>query len=252
MICPNCGAQIEEHVTKCPHCGYINIEGAQEQYLKELEEIKDNLSDVKNEPAKALKKGMKRGVRVVLYTVGVLATLAIIYSIFVSIALRNHPKMFMSAEEKASASAYRAVAEEKLAVAYENKDIEQMAQIFDVAYYEDRVSLWGDPHYEAAYAASLYMKLQKSLPNLDKKKIKKKEAEEITYYCFYFYYRAYGEDGAPIFDSLRDSQVMPIIEDRLGYTIEDMENFRDKVLSPPNVNRSNVYYATRKYYKYYR
>ena len=96
------------------------------------------------------------------------------------------------------------------------------------------------------------MKLQQCLPNLDKDEMSVKEAEEITYYCFYFYYRAYGDDGAEIFDPIREDLVLPVITERLGFTVEDMENFRDRVLNPPNVNRSKVYKVTKKYYKDYK
>ena len=45
---------------------------------------------------------------------------------------------------------------------------------------------------------------------------------------------------------------MPIINNRLGYTIEDMENFRDTVTVSTGVYRSAVYKATKKYYKNYK
>ena len=45
--CSNCGAPINIHTDKCPHCGYTNIEGAEEKYLNELEEIKDNLAQLR-------------------------------------------------------------------------------------------------------------------------------------------------------------------------------------------------------------
>ena len=133
----------------------------------------------------------------------------------------------------------------------QERDIAKLAEIYDTAYSKERVSLWGDPHYETGYASSCYMKLLDCLPNLDKDRMTKHEAEEITYYCFYFYYRAYGSDAAPIFDSIRDEEIMPIITERLGFTIEDMENFRDKVTDPPYVNRSRVWKITKKYYKQY-
>ena len=251
IICPNCGAEIENDVTKCPYCGYINIESAEKKYLDELDDIKEDLAQVDKEPVKALRSGLSKGVRVILVTVGVLLALAIVYVVLLLYETRNKPKIFMSAEDEAHASAYKVIAGKQLEEAYEEKDIEQLAVIYDTAYSKERVSLWGDPHYETGYAASCYMKLQDCLPNLDKPKLTRKEAEEITYYCFYFYYRAYGSDAAPIFDSIRDEEIMPIINDRLGFTIEDMENFRDQVTDPPYVDRSRVWKIAKKYYKNY-
>ena len=250
--CPNCGAEIDSNLAKCPYCGYINIHGAEKKYLDNLEDIRENLEAVKEEPVKALKEGVSKGTKVVILTVATLLVLLVACTLRLFYESKDKPKLFLSAEDEAYASAYRIIAGEQLSAAYDDKDIEQMAAIFDKAYSEDRVSLWGDPHYETAYAASCYMKLKKCLPNLDKDKISKHEAEEITYYCFYFYYRAYGEDGKDLFDSIRDEEIMPIITDRLGFSIEDMENFRDKVTDPPHVNRTNVYrVAVKKNYKYY-
>ncbi|MBR5359410.1 MAG: hypothetical protein IK123_00850, partial [Lachnospiraceae bacterium] len=188
---------------------------------------------------------------VIVWTVGILLLLVIVYAVLLFFESRDKPKIFLTAEDEAYASAYRVIAGEQLQAAYEDKDIEQMAKIYDTAYSEERVSLWGDPHYETAYAASCYMKLQNCLPNLDKEKLSKHEAEQITYYCFYFYYRAYGEDGAEIFDDIRDEEILPVIQDRLGFTIADMESFRDRVMDPPHVNRSKVYRIVKKNYKYY-
>ncbi len=249
--CQNCGAEIENEALKCPYCGYTNIEAAEKKYINDLNEIKDNLAEVGKEPGKAFKKGLSRGIRVILWTVGILIVLSAIYVAILAYELKDKPKEFLSPEEEAYASAYRVVAGEQLAAAYEDKDIERMAQIFDKAYSQDRVSLWGDEHYETAYASSCYMKLKQCLPNLDKKKISKHEAEEITYYCFYFYYRAYGADGAEIFDPVRDNEIIPIILTRLGYTIEDMENLRDDVVESSRVVRPNLYGKTKKYYKNY-
>ena len=251
IICPNCGAEIENDVTKCPYCGYINVEGAEKKYFDELDDIKEDLVEVEKAPVKALRSGLSKGVCVILITVGVLLALAIFYIVMLFIETRDKPKLFLSAEDETHAAAYKVIAGEQLEAAYEERDIAKLAEIYDTAYSKERVSLWGDPHYETGYASSCYMKLQDCLPNLDKDRMTKHEAEEITYYCFYFYYRAYGSDAAPIFDSIRDEEIMPIITERLGFTIEDMENFRDKVTDPPYVNRSRVWKITKKYYKQY-
>lgn len=251
IICPNCGAEIEKDSAKCPYCGYINIEGAEKKFQSELDEIGRNIEVTRKEPAKALAKGFTGGWKIILVTVAVLIILAVIFVLELIRETRDEPKLFLTAGEQAYASAYAEQAGAQLTEAYDDKDIARMADIFDTAYSRDRVSLWGVDHYDAGYASSCYMKLQQCLPNMDKDEISQKEAEEITYYCFYFYYRAYGDDGAEIFDPIRDDLVIPVITERLRFTIEDMENFRDRVCNPPNVNRSKVYKATRKYFKYY-
>ena len=253
ITCPNCGAKIEEEVTKCPYCGYINIKGAEKKYNEDIEKIKTDIEEEKKEPGKALKKGFFSGFKSVFVSVTALLILLSIFLVLLLYELRDKPSMFRSGKQEAEAAAYRAVATEKIAEAYDNKNIEQLAEIFDKAYSEDRVILWGDPHYDAAQAASNYMKLQRCMPNLLNEKTTKRQAEEITYYCFYFYYRAYREDGAEIFDPIREDEIIPIIQTRLGFSIEDMENFRGDVMTDSGiVNRTNVHRVTKKYYKEYR
>lgn len=251
MVCPNCGAQIEKDITKCPYCGYINKEAAEKKFREDLGEIQRNIEETKKEPQKALVKGITGGTKVILIISCILIFLVALFFVLLYIDTRDKPKLFLTAKEKEYASAYVLMAGEQLDEAYEEKDIQRMAEIFDKAYSEDRVSIWGVPHYEAGFASSCYMKLQKCLSNLDKEEISNHEAEEITYYCFYFYYRAYGDDGAEIFDPIRENEILPIITERLGFTVEDMEGFREKVWFPPNVNRSKVHKVTKKYYKNY-
>lgn len=251
MTCVNCGAKIEEDVSRCPYCGFINKEGAEKKFRSEIREIEEDIREARQEGSKGLQKGLSGGARVILITAAVLAVLAVAILIELFRETRDKPKIFMTAKDHAYASAYKLKAGKELTEAYDDKDIERMAQIFDEAYSVERVSLWGIDHYETGYAASCYMKLKERLPALDSEKIGKHEAEEITYYCFYFYYRAYGEDGKEIFDSITDEEIIPIITERLGYSQEDMETFKDKVCVSDGVNRTAVYKATKRYYRNY-
>lgn len=249
--CPNCGAEIENDLSKCPYCGYINIEGAEKEYMEELGEIRVSLAEVDDEAAKTFKRGMSKGIRTLLITILAILLVAALLTAWLAFETKDGPKLFPTAEDKAFASAYKLVAEEELEAAYEAGDIAKMAQIYHTARTEARVSLFGINHYESSYASYCYISLQESLPNLDKKRLSKFEAEKITYYCFYFYYRAYGEDGAEIFDEVRDNEIMPIIQNRLGYSIEDMEGFRSELTDGGSVVRPKLYKTTKRYYKNY-
>ncbi|MCR4895613.1 MAG: zinc ribbon domain-containing protein [Lachnospiraceae bacterium] len=251
IICPNCGAEIDKDVTKCPYCEFINREGAEKKFRKDIEQIRENIEETKKEPPKALVKGFTGGAKVILITVLVLVLLGALFFLELLRETKDKPKLFPTKEEQEYAAAYTLVAGQQLTEGYEAGDIARMAEIFDKAYSVDRVSIWGAPYYEVGFASSNYMKLQDCLPNLDKDKRSAHEAEEITYYCFYFYYRAYGEEGAELFDPIRETEILPIITDRLGFTTEDMESFREKVFDGTNVNRSAVYKATKKDFKKY-
>ena len=251
IICPNCGAKIENDITKCPYCGYINKEGAEKKYKEDLDEIRENIEETKKEPAKALAKGVKKGTKVILVTVLAILFLAALFVIELAREMKDRPKEFLSAEEQVYASAYKEEVSKQIGEAYDNNDIQKMAEIFDKAYSVDRVNLWGIPHYETAQASSNYYKLKELIPSLDKEKTDKKEAEQITYYCFYFYYRAYGDDGAELVDPIREEEIIPLLTDRLGYSISEMDDLKDKVMDPPYLNRSKLYKETKKNFKNY-
>ncbi len=251
IICPNCGAEIDKDVAKCPYCDFINAEGAEKQFQKKISKIREDIVETKKEPSRALVKGFTGGTKVLLISVCVLVLLGALFLLELLRETKDKPKLFLTAEEQEYADAYTRIAGEQLTESYAAGDIARMAEIYDQAYSVDRISIWGAPYYEAGYASSCYMKLQQCLPDLDKDRIAVHEAEEITYYCFYFYYRAYGDEGAELFDPIREQEILPIITGRLGFTEEDMESFREKVFDGTNVNRSRVYKATKKYFKNY-
>ena len=58
VICPNCGAEFDVSLVRCPYCdaGYAPAE--EEEYMGQLEEIRKDLEGHKNDGDKALKKGL--------------------------------------------------------------------------------------------------------------------------------------------------------------------------------------------------
>lgn len=46
ITCSNCGASFQENMAKCPYCGQIYIPGAEKEYLDNLREIKDDMSEI--------------------------------------------------------------------------------------------------------------------------------------------------------------------------------------------------------------
>ena len=77
--CPNCGAVFDAEETRCPYCTYMNPEGAEAKYLKDLENKRrdlDNVDDqVRDGYRKEIKKSAGTAMKVVLITALVLAVL---------------------------------------------------------------------------------------------------------------------------------------------------------------------------------
>lgn len=48
MICENCGAEIDVHEKACPYCGHINPAGAEEAYMDRLEDLQEDLQDLRD------------------------------------------------------------------------------------------------------------------------------------------------------------------------------------------------------------
>lgn len=57
--CPNCGAEYDSQLLKCPYCEYENIEAAQENYREKIEELVEEREEIKNLPKKVAAKRTK-------------------------------------------------------------------------------------------------------------------------------------------------------------------------------------------------
>lgn len=66
MICENCGAEIDAHEKACPYCGHINPAGAEEAYMDRLEDLQEDLEDLKDHGKRSEREELgKQGRRLV-------------------------------------------------------------------------------------------------------------------------------------------------------------------------------------------
>ena len=56
IICSNCGGKFQEELSRCPYCGQIYVPGAEREYMEELQDIKEGLSEVEEASAKIYQK----------------------------------------------------------------------------------------------------------------------------------------------------------------------------------------------------
>ena len=52
--CESCGAEFDDDLPKCPYCGFVNLKGAEKEYMKKLEDFREDMG-VDDVPLEELK-----------------------------------------------------------------------------------------------------------------------------------------------------------------------------------------------------
>ena len=84
IVCSSCGAVFEEEAVKCPYCGSTNIRGAEKDYMDKLENVRETMENLDEVPVQELRKVVKRQsrkIRIVMFSVAVIALILIACSI---------------------------------------------------------------------------------------------------------------------------------------------------------------------------
>jgi hypothetical protein len=74
--CPNCGAVFDAEETRCPYCAYINPEGAEAKYLKDLENRRRELDSVDDQVRSEYRREIKKSAGKALKAVLIIALIA--------------------------------------------------------------------------------------------------------------------------------------------------------------------------------
>lgn len=116
MQCPNCGARLDDTIPKCPYCSTMNFPGSEKEYKAELNEIHEDLEDLKKVPIDTLKHtSVKAGRRM-----GILAIILLLL-ILSGIGIYQVQKK-MAADADARRLAWEYTTFKKLDVWYEQED----------------------------------------------------------------------------------------------------------------------------------
>lgn len=60
VICPNCGGEFEEQNAKCPYCGTMYYQGAENAYLEKLEGVRTDMEELGSVPEQETVKAIKK------------------------------------------------------------------------------------------------------------------------------------------------------------------------------------------------
>lgn len=127
----------------------------------------------------------------------------------------------------------------------------------------EKINVRNYGHYDLAEFYRDYLKIKDYyIPMLDRGSISGIDAREMTSIVFSFYYRCYdntmgvtgnsSEDDIKILDDIRDTYILEILSDRMGYTVDDMEACRNEIMKGNFFHSDVVYKYSDKYYERYR
>ncbi len=243
IICSNCGGKFSEELDRCPFCQFINTPAAQKNYMDSLDRLKDEMVNA-SESDNEMKEEAKKGLRVFVIILSIVIFVIILLVCLVKWIQMNE-RSWSSPEE----IAYLEVLEQKMDAAYEKGDYDQLARDFIVAE-DDGHAMYEYKHYRFAKAYSSYIRMvEYDIPRLDSNELTRMEAGELAYHCFILYYMRYGSDGADVLNEIRENYVLPIMYDRLGFTDEELAQYRGDVVAGDGIMRSKAEIIGMKCYK---
>lgn len=100
MICRECQAQFEDDLPRCPYCGMINELGAERKYMREMEDLKDDLKELGHIPGKTIEKEVRSNFSVVAVVAGVMIVLAVVVVLIVAVAGKLQEKQYETSPEQ--------------------------------------------------------------------------------------------------------------------------------------------------------
>lgn len=265
ITCPNCGAQIEESADKCPYCGYINVTGAEQKYMDNLEQVREQLDVIDDEVAASFASEVNEGIRVIIKTLKVVGVIALIIASLVGAGKVLEAQMDRSTSNSQSLSDIGTAREiyKELDGYYKAGDYETLDKVFND--YGGYMKLWEYEHATFINGYDHYVYLRdKLLPVFDSgDKIYEFEQEYLTIYGLYFYYRVYDVSEVPygdrmtdeeikVMDDIRDNYMLDIVYNRMGYTDEELASLRGKMIAKDYYDHAAVKKATKQNFARYK
>lgn len=101
VICQNCGASIYENEPACPFCGFINMEGAEDKFMRDVQKKEEELTQIPQLQKQDLKKSMSKSSKIIIITVLIAATiLAVLFDCIMRLRQCCFPRIIMMQKQK--------------------------------------------------------------------------------------------------------------------------------------------------------
>lgn len=253
IVCPNCGAAIYENEAKCPFCGYINITGAEEKFMRDMKKTESDMSQIPELQKAEYKKSMSKNSKIIFITMGIVAFIAaILFGIhmFFEHVLFSYNDPYAKEEMLWEHETFPLLDE-----MYEAGDYDGILEFENELYEQDsKFYIFDWEHYYFILVYGRYKDAQYYVSLLDQgEKLTDHEAENIVYDCVWFHYREYATSSSMLYteeeiaqiDEWRKEMEVYLFE-RLKFTQEELDTLYEDVREEDG---SIDYKACRKYGK---
>ena len=254
ITCPNCGASFDIHEPRCPYCDHINPAGAEEHYMQELEQTRQELDRVDelagDELHAQVKSDARRTVKRILIAAAVVLLLA---GLFYWIENRPYARDYDLTEQELVWQREHFTEWDRL---YEDGSYDEVIGQMNAAGEDHRI--WDWQHYEFMSWYITYELIGSGEEELDAKGTSRTLAAGLIYDTFGYYFRDYDPEGRrgtldeeelARLDGYRDEAVR-VIRERMRFTDAQMEEFRDRIYDDYGVRSyDNCMKLADEYYK---
>lgn len=153
IICRFCGAEFDEMLPRCPYCDSTNYKGAEAEYLNKLEDVREDMDDLRQVPVEETKKSFLKNGKFVIIVFAVVAVLLIALGIFTYWMEHQYER-----DEKAD-YLWKQENYPKLDQLYEEAKYDELMMLFSSEEYEN-APVWDWEHYLfcETYSTAVYLK----------------------------------------------------------------------------------------------
>ncbi len=229
--CENCGAWMPESSAKCPHCGAINESGAQQQYIHNLEKIKDDLEELPEELRRTYRMQVvriwKRVLCIVAITVVIICVVAGVFRL-VSRLWEKRYEPDVKAELLWEKEYFP-----QLDTWYAQEEYDAILEFMYSRYEDEGYCIWNWEHYSfiSAYESyCFFMDTVDYMTNADviNKKTCMTMASSAMRFCFFLREEDYTQEEWQMIQELR-SEVETVMYEDMKFTEAEVLELYEKI-----------------------
>lgn len=253
IFCLNCGASIDVTEPKCPFCGYINIPGAEEKFMQDLEQTQEDLSQIPKMQEEQIKKSFFKSSKVIWITILIVA-LVLIFFVGGSFACTKVlDSIFLTEYDTKAEMLWERENYPILDEMYEKGDYDGILAFQDELYeinYKDNTNhgLYNWKHISFIDYYRAYKLTQETVKCLDEgDEISEYLVHDLVYNCMRYHYRAYLEEYSTV--TPQEEQLLEeyreymeeVFYNRLKFTDEEADALYEKAVDYGVISAKKCY-----------